>query len=209
MKYVSVAMMVVVALVVGGCGSSGVSRLDTTTAGALQTVWELGEARINVKNVETSLAGLSGSDLRGAFKTFDESVSQLESKAERVRSRNAAMKARATEHQNAWEAEIAKINNTDAKAISTQRRAAFVEQFATVQSAMGELKSAYDPFVSDLKDLRLLLGNDLTPGGLAAAKGLIERSKAEAVTLQAKLTAVQTTVDNVCAETAVPTAPAK
>jgi hypothetical protein len=90
-----------------------------------------------------------------------------------------------------WEAEQAKINSEDIKTRSVQRRAEVEQTFSRINDRSQTLKDAYQPLMSDLKDIRTALNNDLTPGGVAAIKPIVDRVNKEAVAVKVAAGAVE------------------
>jgi chromosome segregation ATPase len=111
-------------------------------------------------------------DLDRAFRDFQRAVSNLEQTAERVRSRRIALEARAAEHIAQWRRESAQLTSDSAQEISAQRRQEFERSVATVTAKLADLRSQYDPFVSKLRDLQLVLANDLTRPGVDLTRPL-------------------------------------
>jgi hypothetical protein len=92
-----------------------------------------------------------------------------------------AMRTKGQDYFKEWEAEQAKINNEDIKTRSVQRRAEVEQAFSRINDKSQTLKDAYQPLMSDLKDIRTALNNDLTPGGIAAIKPIADRVAKEGV----------------------------
>jgi len=90
-----------------------------------------------------------------------------------------------------WEAEQAKINSEDIKTRSVQRRAEVEQTFSRINDKSQTLKDAYQPLMSDLKDIRTALNNDLTPGGVAAIKPIADRVNKEGVAVKVAAGAVE------------------
>jgi hypothetical protein len=178
-------VLALAALSLSGCATpAGPRRLDTATASVAETNRLLLEGRDEVERVVTAMNALAPSaDLPSGFRRFSSAIDNLERMADRVRARNAAMTARARDHLRAWERELLEISGDAAREIGQQRRAAFAADFAALQQKMDALSTAFDPFMSDLHDLRLVMANDLTAGGLSVAAPLMKdaNSRAEAV----------------------------
>jgi chromosome segregation ATPase len=168
-------------IALGGCQASGPARLDTATASVAETNRLLTQGGGSVDAVLAAMNRLeAGPELRTRFDEFSRSIDELDRAAERVRARNAAMQARAADHTKAWEAELAKVGSETARSVGEERRAAFAQRFANVQAEMRDLKDAFDPFMDDLRDLRLILANELNADGLAASASLIEAARSKA-----------------------------
>jgi hypothetical protein len=96
------------------------------------------------------------------------------------------MKGKSAEYAKAWQEEAATLTSNEARDIAQARQRDFNSRLVAVQSAFGELKGAYDPFVAQMNDVRVLLANDLTAGGIAAAAPAIKKAEASASNVRAK-----------------------
>ena len=108
-----------------------------------------------------------------------------------VRKQAEEMRTKGQAYFTEWEAEQAKINSEDVKTRSVQRRAEVEQTFSRINDRSQTLKDAYQPLMSDLKDIRTALNNDLTPGGVAAIKSIADRVNKEAVAVKVAAGAVE------------------
>ena len=180
------------AVAAGGCSASGTQRLDTATAGVEQTRSELAVGATRVDAVIAALEAFnpteaegeeSEPDLKRAFDKYRSELKRLESTANKVRSRRAAMEARIQDHIDKWGEELQQMTSDRAQSISGQRRSELEAALGKLVAELDELKAAYEPFVSNLRDIELLLANDLSVGGMRAAELMITdaRNQAESV----------------------------
>lgn len=180
--FTAVLSTVVAASFLGCASSTGPQRLDTTNASISDIGTQLEQGAERLDTLLASMDALENSEnLDRAFRDFERAVDNLEQTAERVRSRRVALEARAADHIAQWRRESAQITSDSAQEISAQRRQEFERSVATVSGKLADLRAQYDPFVSQLKDLRLVLANDLTRPGVDLTRTLrasiAERSK--------------------------------
>jgi chromosome segregation ATPase len=173
-RLLTAVLSTVVAASFLGCASpTGAQRLDTTNASISDIGSQLDQGAERLDAVLTSMDALdTNEDLDRAFRDFQRAVSNLEQTAERVRSRRIALEARAAEHIAQWRRESAQLTSDSAQEISAQRRQEFERSVATVTAKLADLRSQYDPFVSKLRDLQLVLANDLTRPGVDLTRPL-------------------------------------
>lgn len=173
-RLLSAVLSAAVVVSLWGCASpTGAQRLDTTNASISDIGSQLDQGATRLDNLLASIDALESSEnLDRAFRDFERAVDNLEQTAERVRSRRIAMEARAAEHVAQWRTESAQLTSDSAQEISAQRRQEFERSVATVSGKLAELRTQYDPFVSKLKDLRLVLANDLTRPGIELTRPL-------------------------------------
>lgn len=157
-----------IAIVMQGCATtSGVRSLDTATSSMadIESQLDQGEARLNA--VLAAMDALeTAEDLDRAYRNYERAIRDLEQSAERVRARRIAMESRAADHASRWRTESANLSGATAQEISEQRLQEFEASVNNVSASIAELRGAYDPFISKLKDLRLVLANDLSRPGV-------------------------------------------
>ena len=69
--------------------------------------------------------------------------------------------------------------------------------FANIQTHTEPLKTKFDPWLSDLRDLRTYLNNDLTVTGINAAQGLIAKAQGEGTEIQRSMDLLVSELNNV------------
>lgn len=186
----SLLMALGVAMFVTGCATSGYQKADQTGKGIAEFRNEL----VNLKkSVEASLASLSQTtetavtDPRKAYQTFAKSIDNVEEARARVGKRAAEVKAAGDAYFKQWELELANITNPEIRKLAEERKAKLNEIFGKLRPMLEKARSDFDPFLSDLKDLRSFLGQDLTIGGVDAAKDIIKKTREHGVELEKSL----------------------
>ncbi|MEX0875934.1 MAG: hypothetical protein WD114_00620, partial [Phycisphaerales bacterium] len=155
--------VITLGLVLAGCSTTGSQRIDSTTSSmaSIEDLIEQGENRLNT--LMASMDAMDDAeDLDRANRDFRRSVKDIENTSERIRERRIAMEAQAAEHATLWRSETAQLSGERATEISENRRADFEEAVADVGDELDELRAAYEPFIAKLRDLQVMLSNDLT-----------------------------------------------
>ena len=151
------------------------------------------------KEVDATLASLdkivaqATVDPRKAFKEFEKNVPRVDSAAAKAKKRAAEMKEKGKDYFNQWEKELAAVNDPDIRKLAEERRTKLQAAFAKIRTSMEPARDQFNTWLTDLKDLQKYLGNDLTIGGIDAAKDLIAKNKSAGL-------AVQQNLDKVIAE---------
>lgn len=173
-RALSVVLSTVIAASFWGCAApTGAQRLDTANASISDIGSQLDQGAERLDAVLASMDALDTTeDLDRAFRDYQRAVSNLEQTAERVRSRRIALEARAADHVAQWRAESAQLTSDSAQEISAQRRQDFERSVTNVTAKLTDLRAQYDPFVSKLRDLQLVLANDLTRPGVDLTRPL-------------------------------------
>lgn len=173
-----------------GCASTGNDKA-ASTASALTKSSEL-VAKGNTL-IDETLASLNDlihkpqPDLRKQFKTFNGSVNDLASVAKDVAGKADGMKAKGAAYFQKWDEEMAKLKNEDIRSRSEARKSEVATRFGKISQSYDEAKLAFQPFMSDLRDVQKFLATDLTIGGLSAIKDAAAKASKEAVPLKAAL----------------------
>ena len=172
-----------------GCASTTAApHIEETHESMSVTRSSINAGSAQIDDVLASLNALGGtSDLKTTFASYEEAIKLLEKDATRVRERWAKLTANADDYERHWERELEKIQGAQARAISESRRDEFRARIAELRDSFASLKDAYDPFLSQLNDVRLVLASDLTPGGVASIRPLRHRANDLARDLRERL----------------------
>jgi hypothetical protein len=108
---------------------------------------------------------------------IDAALGKLESLSDDVSKQNAAMQAQGADYFRNWDAELAKIQNEDIRSRSAMRKNAVAARFDRVRVSYVKTKAAFQPFLSDLKDIRTSLATDLTVAGVASNKSTANKAQ--------------------------------
>ena len=191
------------ALLLNGCGSTkGYKQADKTGAGIASFRDEIGKGK---EAIDATMKGLSdiaasaNTDPRKAFEQFSKAVSNLESTANKIKSRSESMKEKGNTYFTQWEQELAQVSNPEIRALAEQRKAKLRETFDNVKKYTEPLKAQFDPWMSNLKDLEKYLGNDLTIAGVDAAKPLFTKTTDEGVEVQKSMDGLMAELNTIAA----------
>lgn len=155
-------------LPLAGCASSGSpAKLASTTGtmGDIEALLDDGENELN-QLINSMNALPRASNTKDAYRAFDDNIEDIEEIAERVRARRITLQTRASEYVAQWRAESAGLSSDRAVEISQERRDQFEQSVDAVSEELDQLRAEYDPFISRLRDLRVVLSNDLTSRGI-------------------------------------------
>ena len=155
----------------------------------------------------TALATPEG-DLTAKYKAFSANVDKLEKGAAKAKSAAESAAAKREQYLKEWQSSQSQIQNEELKAASEARRGELMPKIEAIKSSLGSARETYGPFMQDLKDLRLFLGNQLNPGGVAAASALFEKCTAAGEKVKSDLTAGSAAIKDLASSIA-PSAAAK
>ena len=204
-KHVPIASLaattVAAAILMAGCGTtSGYKQADKTGAGIAEFRAEIVNGKKAIDETMKALdqiAVTANTDPRKAFEQYSKNVANLESTAAKARKRAQDMQTQGQAYFAAWEKQLAEVKNEEIRKLAADRKAKLQETFASIKKVAEPLKTQFDPWMSDLKDLQKFLGNDLTIAGVDAAKSLFAKTKAEGVEVQKSMDALVAELNSV------------
>jgi hypothetical protein len=88
---------------------------------------------------------------------------------------------------NTSQGELAQIKNEDIKNRSAERKQTVQKEFTDIKKSYTEVQMAFEPFMSNLRDIQTALGNDLTMQGIASIKGAAEQADKHGAELNASV----------------------
>jgi hypothetical protein len=180
------ALLAAVALA-AGCATSGYNRADKTGAGIAEYRAEILNGQKAINNTVTALDGIAASantDPRPAFQKFSKDVAKLESVAGSVKKRGESMQQNGKAYFAQWEKQLAEVNNEEIRQLAASRKAKLSAAFEGIQKYAEPLRAQFAPWMSDLKDLKTYLGNDLTIAGVDSAKDLFKKTQSQGAEVQ-------------------------
>jgi chromosome segregation ATPase len=133
------------------------------------------------------LVDTPAADLAGQRKAFEKALADVETTSTQVSETAAKMSASGQAYFRDWDAQLATIQNEDIRARSAERKQAIEASFTDLQGEYGEAKSAFEPLLSNLRDIRAALRSDLTLEGLDALKPAVKQVDKQTATVREKL----------------------
>jgi len=97
------------------------------------------------------------------------------------------MKAKGQAYFQKWEAELASIKNEDIRESSAERRKTIEASFSSLRNNYTEAKSAFEPLLDDLRDIRTALKADLTLSGIETLKSVAKKVDKESGSVSKEL----------------------
>jgi Skp family chaperone for outer membrane proteins len=136
----------------------------------------------------------SSADLASKYKDFTSQVKKLQSMADKAKSQSAKAASQREAYLKQWQASQAKIQNPQLQAASEARRNELMPKIEAIKTSLGSAKETFTPFMQDLNDLVLYLGNNLSAGGMTGAQPLMEKCNTDGATVKTDITAGQAAI---------------
>ena len=178
-----------VALVVTACAPQKTAP-EKAAAAMLKYDATIREGVNQMDAVIEALKGLrsaEGSTVAAQYQYFSKQVDALDKLQQDVTSDALAAAKQQDLYLSQWQEAHDKIQNPELKAAAEARRSELLPAIEQIRSSLGSARTSFDPMMQNLKDLRLFLGNDLTPTGLAAAQGQIDKCDVAAARVRADI----------------------
>lgn len=163
--------VIVVAVWVAGCASTPVERKEASLV-------ELRDSMVTIRGqIDKTLASLNGltsappDGLRAAYQQYAKDTDRIAKQAVTVDKESRQMRKRSDEWLVGWQKSQAEVHDPELKALSERRHAQALERIQNIERSLTEAREAFAPFVANLQDVKQVVGNDLTPNGVAAVSG--------------------------------------
>jgi hypothetical protein len=187
---ISLVSLAACGALIAGCASTGFEKAGATSTSLREAARDVDNTLVPLDNVVATLSDLVTNpepDITLQFQKFNTALDNLELQANKVSSREAAMRHQGAAYFQKWDEELAKIQNDNIQTRSLDRKNAVAAQFEEVRLSYAQTSANFTPFLSDLKDIRTALSMDLTAGGLASVKGLASKANDKVLPLRESL----------------------
>jgi hypothetical protein len=173
-----------------GCASTGNDKAASTSKSLTKSSHMIVKANTLIDQTLAKMNDLVSNpkpDLRKQFDAFNSSVNDLGSTDLAVACQAKEMKAKGADYFENWDKETAQIRNEDIRQRSEARQHEVAANFARISQQYDETKTAFEPFMSGLRDVQKFLGTDLTAGGLVAVKDIAAKANRDAAPVKESL----------------------
>lgn len=178
-------------LLTTGCASTGNDKAASTSKSLVKSAQMIEKGNLLIDQTLAKLNDLvsnPNADLRKQFDAFDASVNELGATDLGVACQAKEMKANGADYFENWDQETAHMRNENIRQRSAERKHEVAANFARISLQYDEAKTAFEPFMSDLRDVQKYLGTDLTAGGLVAVKDFAAKATRHAEPVKESLT---------------------
>jgi len=162
------------AVLIAGCAGTPVQHREATT----QAVVELRDAMTATRGqIETTLASLitlmnaPPENLPESYQQYANNVDVIAGQAARMQTESRRIRQRSDAWLAAWKESYARISNPELRTLTDRRREQVLRRFDEIEGSLAAAAQAFAPFVSNLQDVRRVVGNDLSPTAVMAVSG--------------------------------------
>lgn len=156
-------------LVVGGCAAPNYREAQTTSGVLRATSEDATSAVAALDGTAASLRDLMRTDegdLRPRYDAFSASVDGFADTMANLQKRAVDVSTAAGVYLDEWDRELQHVQNPELRSRSVDRKRSVDQAMAAVTSLENRAREQSASILSDLQDVRRVLGTDLTRGGL-------------------------------------------
>ena len=191
-------------LVMSGCSSSrGYKRAEATSNSidAMRAEILSGKDQIQATvDAMNDVVASASSDPRPAYETFTKEYGKTQKQAGKASKRAATIRKKGAAYFKAWETEFEKVASPELRKSFEQRKADLQDEYAKIQAFSKGLKKDFETFMSNLNDVNIVLGVDLTSKGIASTSDYVKEATTTAVSINKRLDQYIKVLDRVAAE---------
>lgn len=197
------AVLLSTAAFLGGCATTGMDRSVKTSNSIRDVDSEISKMVVQIDATAASLDALVApgqSDVKKAFKTYSHDVDKLESEGNRTLKRIDEMREHSKEYFDEWEKQGLEYKNPEIRGLSEERRIKLAEIYSRVPASGAGIKNAYIAYLTNLREIKVYLSNDLTPQGLITIDPVAKKAVQDKEVLKSSLQPLLEAMDEIKAE---------
>ncbi len=188
-----------------GCATTGMQRSEKTgtTMKAVEEDIQKAVAQVDVTGASLNALVMPGqSDVKKAFHKYADNVDKMESLGKKLLEHADKMSAQGKDYFEEWRKQGNAYANPEIQALSEQRRADLSAVFVRISEASIGVKGAAKAYLSDIREIRTYLSNDLTPKGVEAITPVAQKAITDGDSLKSAVNGLLPSIANARAELA-------
>lgn len=184
---------------VSACAHTGrVSESEKSVDSIRGVANKLSLAQTEIDKVDTALDDLStASNMQTAFKTYVKSVASIQAARQRTTVQRANMQKNSRQYIAKWQKELESIQDPDVKNALAERKEKVASSFEDIGSLMDDLREAYQPYFTNITEIRKALALDLNPSGVKALEPAINKAKIQSENVKEQITKVRLELEKI------------
>jgi hypothetical protein len=123
----------------------------------------------------------------------------LKSQTKKVASQSQKLKKSSQGYLDAWEKSMQEVQNPELREQAAQRRAKASARFEETKDEFDRIRSDYELFAKNLREIEVALDHDLNPAGVASIEGVIAQAKEDSKPLKKDIETIIEALDKVTA----------
>jgi septal ring factor EnvC (AmiA/AmiB activator) len=171
----------------GASDNKNVAQMAGDTTNSINEFrFEISQMRVRIQNTLNQLQSLQkeGADLRAEFEKYGIEVAKMEELSGQTAQRADEMMKKRAAFFDAWERQVNAIQDEEIQTLARKRQARREKSYLRMVTSMAEAKKAFVPFLTTLKDIKKLLGDELTRDSVTSAKKILREVNLEGADLE-------------------------
>jgi len=159
---------------------TGLDRATQATQSLESVRAELQKGKLQIDSTLAALTSVvkeAESNPKPSFDAFVKNMGDLETQAAAARMRADDMRIHGQAYFEGWSKDINAIRSESVKEAASERMEDLKENYDAITAASTKLKEAYQPFISQLPEVKKSLENDLTAKGIDRISGQVDKAK--------------------------------
>lgn len=201
---------VIIFLLICGCAvnkpeKTGLERSEGVLSAMEQSHEQVQKVTAQVDRVEASLSELmrkGQSDIKGAFEEYARNVNELDKQSKALLDNTTDLQKKSNDYLANWGSEQNEFQNSQLEELSAERREELNESHEDVFTAAGRTENQLKAFLTDIKEIRDYLDNDLTAAGISSVSSLSDDVLEESDELQDYLEDLEYALEDAIAQMA-------
>ncbi len=147
-----------------------------------------------------TLGKSSPADADPNFNKYSEEYLKLQAKADFLKTRADDLKAKAAAYYEVWNKQ-AEVANPELQRQAVQQKADAEKVYNSIRNQMQLARTAFNPYMSNLKDVGNYLRGHLTPASLQSINGLVAKANDQAKEVNVHIDAIVGLIDQMASAT--------
>ena len=193
-----VTSLLLAAITMSGCATTGMQRSEKTGVTMKAVEQDIQKAVLQVDVTAASLQELvrpEQPDVKKAFKIYVADVDKMEHLGKVLFEHTDKMSAQGKNYFDEWQKQGDAYANPEIESLSEQRRNEMNTFYVKISESSVGVKGAAKAYLSNIKELRTYLSNDLTPKGVEAITPVARQAVRDGENLKASVTPVLNAID--------------
>jgi hypothetical protein len=202
----------------GGCGSQKPAQKDASVEAPKPQPASLTTIKSEILNTKAQvgtttealneLAKSTPDQAQVNYNKFTEEYLKLKAKSDAVSARSKDLKERTSAYYAMWNKQV-EVDNPELRRQAIQQKADAEKIFSTVNTELDLMRSTFQPYMSNLKDVGNYLRDNVTPANLKSISDLVTKANAQAKEVDTHAASIVTEIDKITAATGETVAPKK
>jgi len=188
-----------IAISASACAQTGrVTESEKAVGGIEDTANQLTASQAALDKIAVSIDDLSRPvNMQAAFAAYSKDVADIQNARQRTKAQRSSMQANSRNYIAKWQKELENIQDPDVKSALTERKEKVVASFGQIRASLDKVTEAYQPFITNIVEIRKALALDLNPSGVQSLQPALNKAKEQAEDVKDKIADVRQELEDI------------